>query len=1001
MTPSEYFTNQFYAWEFRGRGWHLSDEPVDIEPPFIPFFRHGYPQGRIDDGKRHTLMSKAIDYLRGTKPQAVIQGNVLNYESVEPFPDTADSQLAALQIKVPKDARIGLDRMKAVLVMVAPLQSRLSFEIIGNAAEIIMQFVCVENDVVIVETYLATYFPACTILRNDAYVAKILQEGLHTMIVDFGLQEEFFRPLQRGIGGITDPLIPFLGCLDKLHDVEQAGVQIVFQPAGNSWDESILRSVTMYDDSSFFYDEPDAPKIAAEKIHSQLFAVVIRTFAQAGDPVRAQELWRRISMPIVIGTKSIHNELFPLLSEDYYFTDRLTDVCNRQSHRLGMLLNLEELLTLVHVPMEPALAKKLFASRRKTKAVPAIAIGNKFLLGHNDHNNTETPVTCTIEQRVRHTHIIGATGTGKSTLLANLVLQDIAEGIGIVLFDPHGDLVDDIIARIPTERLHDVVLVDPADVDFPIGLNILEAFTDTEKEILSSDLVAIFKRYATSWGDQMTTVLGNAIHAILESTTGGSLHDLRRFLIEKDFRHTILRTVSDPAIQYYWQKEYPLSKSNSIGPILTRLDTFLRPKAIRNMVSQRSGLDFTKLLNGNKIILLKLSQGLIGKENSFLLGSLILSKIHQAILQRQEQSVRTPVFIYLDEFQHFVTPSVKEMVTGVRKYNAGLILSHQGLQDKDDGELITSILANSSVRVTFRVGESDAKRLQDGFSGFEASDLQNLARGEAIVRIDQPQYDCSLTTQSLEPIPNETAAQNMQSVIAYSRQSYAISKEDVEKTLFDSLSIEPTHVKEESTEKVVRKEPAQQKSYTPEPTTIVPEPKTVELPKKDISTHRYLQMLVKQMAEASGYIATLEMPIPDGGGQVDVVLQKDGKSIAIEICNTTDAEWEAHNIQKCVEAGYTEIISVSGDIKQLEKIKTKCIAIVSGFDTKPVVFLTPDALFTHFQGITIQPQPQDEKKYKGYKVNVTYDAITQEEMSRKQAAVAQVVAQSLRKKKPK
>lgn len=998
MTPSEYFTNQFYTWEFRGRGWHLSDEPVDIEPPFIPFFRHGYPQGNIDDGKRHTLISKAIEYLQGTRQQTTIHANTLDYESLKPFPADTDQELAALQITIPKEAKIGMERMKALLILLASVRTPVSFEIIGTGTEIIIQLVCDETHASLIETYSGIYFPSCIVLRNDAYISNILQEDVYTMIIDFGLQEEFFRPLQRGVSSINDPLTAIVGCLDRLQGTEQAGIQVLFQPVGNAWDESILRSVTMYDGSSFFYDVPDAPHIAKEKVQSQLFAVVVRVFAQADDIGRIESIWKQVSTPLMIGTKSAHNELVPLLTEGYRFTDRLTDVCNRRSHRLGMLLNIEELLTLVHLPTEPMISKKLFTSRRKTKAAPHIALSNECLLGQNNHNTIETPVTCSIEQRVRHMHIIGATGTGKSTLLANLALQDIAAGIGIVLFDPHGDLVDDIIARIPATRLSDVVLVDPADIDYPIGLNILEAFTDTEKEILSSDLVAIFRRYATSWGDQMTTVLGNAIHAILESTTGGSLHDLRRFLIEKEFRQTVLRTVSDPAIQYYWQKEYSLSKSNSIGPILTRLDTFLRPKAIRNMVSQRSGLDFAKLLNGNKIILLKLSQGLIGKENSFLLGSLILSKIHQAILQRQEQAVRNPVFIYLDEFQHFVTPSVKEMVTGVRKYNAGLILSHQGLHDKDDGELISSILANSSVRVAFRIGESDARRLHDGFSGFEASDLQNLARGEAIVRIDQPQYDCSLTTLPLEQVSPEVAAQNMQSVILYSRQFYAVPKEDVEKTLFDSLSTEPTHVKEESTEKVVQKAPAQQTSHTPESALVISKA-IPELPKKDTSTHRYLQMLVKQMAEASGYIATLEMPIPDSAGQVDVVLQKDGKRIAIEICNTTDADWEAHNIQKCLEADYQEVISVSGDIKQLEKIKAKCIAV--GFNTKRVLFLTPDALFTHFQGITIQQQPQEEKKYKGYKVNVTYDAISQEEMSRKQAAVAKVVAQSLRKKKSK
>ena len=229
----------------------------------------------------------------------------------------------------------------------------------------------------------------------------------------------------------------------------------------------------------------------------------------------------------------------------------------------------------------------------------------------------------------------------------------------------------------------------------------------------------------------MNSVLGNAVLAILESTQGGSLHDLRRFLLEKEFRQTILQTVTDVSVLYYWQHEFPLLKTTSIGPILTRLDTFLRPKSIRNMVVQKKGLDFEALCNDNKIILCKLSQGLIGKENSYLLGSLILSKLHQAILRRQQQVTRNPFLMYLDEFQNFMTPSIKEMISGVRKYNVGLILSHQDLQQlqREDGELLNSVLGNCNIRIVFRVGEPDAKRLQDGFTGFNHNDLQNLGRG--------------------------------------------------------------------------------------------------------------------------------------------------------------------------------------------------------------------------------------------------------------------------------
>ena len=227
------------------------------------------------------------------------------------------------------------------------------------------------------------------------------------------------------------------------------------------------------------------------------------------------------------------------------------------------------------------------------------------------------------------------------------------------------------------------MLLDPSDEAYPVGFNILSAHSELERNLLASDLVSVFRRLSTSFGDQMTTVLGNAILAFLESSEGGTLADLRRFLVEPGFRERFLATVRDPEIVYYWQKEFPLLTGKPQGPILTRLDTFLRPKVIRHMVSQKENrLDFAAIMNGRKILLAKLSQGLIGEENSYLLGTLIVSKLNQIATSRQNMAAaeRTPFYLYIDEFHNFVTPSLAAILVGARKYNLGLILAHQELQ---------------------------------------------------------------------------------------------------------------------------------------------------------------------------------------------------------------------------------------------------------------------------------------------------------------------------------
>ena len=1009
MTAAEYLTHQFYAWDYRGQGWHLENVPVHLEPPFMPFIRHVPKTEYIDDGKRHTLVSYAIELLKGKKNPVQEDEPALDYEEMEMFPFEDDSGLVASQVKMPKERKITPERMKELVIMLSTGTSPISFEIIGNASEIIIQFVCRAGVSYMVESTIKAYFPDMTVVQNNASLTKIFDIEKPVYVTDLGLGEEFVRPLPASKNFAIDPLTAMFGALERLDDGQNGCMQILFCPAVNSWANSIIHSVTMADGSSFFGDEPDSPKLAIEKTASPLFAVCIRVLGQGATLEESERVFESICYPLLQASRGHSNCLIPLPHETYDVDARLADIWYRWSHRLGMLLNADELVHLLHFPSESIYSRKLFSGNRKTKQVPAIAKGKPFVIGINEHNGTETNVTFGIDERLKHTHIIGATGTGKSTLIANLIVQDCQKGLGLVLFDPHGDLVDDVITQIPENRIRDVVLIDPSDNEYPIGLNILEAHNDIEKEILSSDLVASFRRLSTSWGDQMNAVFGNAILAMLESNEGGTLHDLRRFLIEKEYRDNFLKAVQDPSVLYYWHKVYPLLKTNSIGPIVTRLDSFLRPRTIRNIVIQKTGLDLEELINSNKIILVKLSQGLIGAENSFLLGSLILSKIHQAAFARQRKAIRNPFFIYLDEFQNFITPSIKEMLSGVRKYNVGLALSHQDLQQlqREDGELLNSVLGNTYTRIVFRVGEPDARKLEQGFSSFDVADLQNLGRGEALVRIEQPQFDCSLDTVPLPDAAKDIFTERMQSVTAHSRSLYAKERSEVEQLLADTLSFDipekeiPVVKKEIEKKDVQQAAPVKQDAQKPKKEVAITSADNKEpVADQDMSTHRYLQTLVKKMAEARGYIATLEVATPNQDGSVDVLLTKEATTIAVEICSTTEAEWEMHNIDKCINAGYTSIVSICSDAKQLEKIKQKCIAGITAIDLQKVHFFTPEAFFSYLNTVNISASPT-EATIKGYRVQVSYDAMTDDEMNKKRASVANVVVNSIKKIKKK
>lgn len=1003
MNRYEALTAQFYAWEQRCRGWEAYPFPVDLEPPFEPFFYHSVPTSLpvIDDSFRPSLFTRGYNAIKNVvgAEDEVNEVESQNDQPLAPFPFEDDTELIAISISLPKDHKVRPDEMEQLLFMLSQSHYPISFEIIATVISIRLQFVCRITDVQYVHNQVKAYFPTCGI--QGVSVEDIVPINTHYFSVDFGLREECMRPLATPKNFDLDPFIGIFGVLENLADDEQLVIQALFKGVSNPWAESIIRSVTDNAGGSFFLDAPEMVKLAQEKVSSPLYAVAIRVvgFSTSNNPTTTQ----RLATAVIQATQSPYNGLIPLDNVDYI--NALEDVISRQSHRLGMLLNSNELATLVHFPSISVVSHKLERDTTKTKKAPPLFLNHKHIFGTNTHQGNTVYATVDSSQRLKHTHIIGATGTGKSTLLLTSIIQDIANGEGIAVLDPHGDLIESILSWIHPDRHKDVILIDPSDAEFPIGFNILTAHSEIEKDILSSDLVAAFKRLSTSWGDQMNSVFANAILAFLESTKGGTLIELRRFLIEKSYRDQFLLTVTDPSIVYYWHKEFPILKSSSIGPILTRLDSFLRPKLIRNMVAQQKSLDFEQILDTKKILLMKLSHGLIGTENSYLLGTFLVSKIQQAAMARQakQKTDRSNFYLYIDEFQNFITPSMSAILSGARKYHLGLILVHQDMQqlNKQDAELASSVTANAGTRICFRLGDTDAKRFEGGFSFFDVDDLQNLDTGEAIIRIERPENDCNLQTISFEEMEQDVAQEIKERVIDFSRQTYGTPKAEVEMLL---KNLHSTY------EYAVEKETAKT-TYTP--TSVAP-PKPISAPKsaepftpsplknpeekKQETQHRYLQALIKRMAESRGYTASIEEPTSDGKGKVDVSLKRNNKRIAVEINDTSKDEWELHNIEKCLAAGYDIVVACSTDIqvqtRMTAKIEEKFNAVYRG----KILILSPDSLFLYLDS-EIAKEASSDVRVKGYRVKVDYEAVPEDEMNRKRDAIAKSVVDEWTTKK--
>jgi predicted DNA-binding transcriptional regulator AlpA len=954
------FTDQFYAWEICGRGWQLWNEPVELEPPFRPFFGHflRHDHGAtVDDGRKpHFLRSLADrfrDLVKGSDFPTELPESI---EEAEPDRFEETGGLIEIHISLPSQTTVSKDAAEQFLMSVGAVSRPVSFEIVGTHDEIVVQIACGQSDARQVREQLQAFFPEAARTKHTDLIRNLWSARGDSAVVEFGLSKEFMRPLMCFRRFEPDPLSSIIGSMTELGAGEVALFQVLFLPARHPWQESILRAVTDGNGNSFFVDDRDMVSLAGNKIARPLFASVVRVAAHSATSEAAWSLAHSLAQSLRQFADPSSNELIPLSNEGYDDQVHVEDLLCRRSRRSGVLLNSDELVSLVHLPSASVRAAKLKREDRKSKPAPAVTTGHRLILGENQYGGKTVSVTASAEHRLRHTYVIGASGTGKSTFLLNLIVQDIQNGDGIAVLDPHGDLIEEIVARIPQERIGDVVLFDPSDEEYPVGFNILSAHSDLERNLLASDLVSVFRRLSTSWGDQMSAVLGNAVLAFLESTEGGTLSDLRRFLVELEFRERFLATVRDPEVVYYWRKEFPLLIGKPQGPILTRLDTFLRPKIVRHIVSQKENrLDFAAMMNDRRIFLAKLSQGLIGEENSYLLGSLLVSKFNQIAMSRQElrASDRAPFYLYIDEFHNFVSPSLAAILSGARKYRLGLILAHQELHQlaSRDSDVASAVISNPFTRVCFRLGDSDAKKLADGFSFFEARDLQNLGLGEAICRMERSEYDFNLKTMPLPVVTEESAEERRAQVVTQSRERYAVPKAAAASAIFQepapTVAEYPSPPKRHTTKTVTVFQASESPQSTPTLTASVVSP----LPGRGGQQHKYLQELIKRWAENRGYTVTVEKPILGGLGLVDVALEKSGRAIACEISVTTDTEHEVGNVQKCLAGGFEQVIVVSSDKKALSKIHGAAAEALPKEQLKKIRFMAPEELFSYIESL--------------------------------------------------
>ncbi len=459
------------------------------------------------------------------------------------------------------------------------------------------------------------------------------------------------------------------------------------------------------------------------------------------------------------------------------------------------IMNIEELATVYHFPNNTVLTPNIFWVKSKKIDPP-----NDLPKVLEDENSPVTAIGCTnfrdINQifgiktldRRRHMYIIGKTGMGKSVLLENMIYSDIQCGRGVAIVDPHGDLAETILDFIPSWRTNDVIIFDPSDREHPIAFNMLENVDPALNTIIASGLVGIFKKiYGNSWGPRLEHILRNTILSLLEYPNTTIL-GIPRILQDETFRRRVIRKIQDPLVKSFWLNEFekmePRQKIEAISPILNKVGQFLSSPIIRNILGQvKSKLDFRFAMDHKKIIIINLSKGKIGEDNSSLLGAMLITKFQIDAMSRANipEKDRTDFYLYVDEFQNFATDSFATILSEARKYRLNLTMANQYIAQMPE-EVRDAVFGNVGSILSFQVGYDDAEYISKQFSEeVMPNDLVNLNKHTAYMRLlidGMPSKTFSLAT--LPPVEFDIELSRKEKVIKLARERYTVPKAIVE-----------------------------------------------------------------------------------------------------------------------------------------------------------------------------------------------------------------------------
>jgi hypothetical protein len=717
------------------------------------------------------------------------------------------TQLSFLQVRNPKDDETPIEAATQIFASLVPYQSiplwkRLIF---GGPAVFSFEIYLINQTVyfyttvpiqkqTLVQSLLTSSFPQIKITKTTD-PAEVIFKNKRIAIGQMHLTNSFYYPIKTYLDfHDVDPLSSLLGFLSKQPKELQFMIQIVLSQASINWQNQTTAAASKmyYDTSAARYTQNPHKMLMMKKASFQGGKIAIRLLAASQNPAIDPYPFL-LNLAGTFGSFSLGEGNQLAFRKPILFKNRLIDKIKKRRlsyfENQSQILNAQELATLWHPPGYLLQGIKNIAWGKTLKGEPPenLPVVNRLTeeekIGVNffaktDFKNQETIFGIKNTDRRKHLYIIGKTGAGKSTLIANMAIDDIRRGRGLGIIDPHGDLSETILDYIPKRRINDVVYLEPYDLERPFSLNVLEIKNKQQKDLVASGIVSIFyKIYQDSWGPRLEYILRNVILTLLE-VPNTTLVDVLNLLAHQDFRKKIISQLKDPVLHNFWEKEFAKMpdrlRAEAISPIQNKVGQFVTSRMIRNIIgSPTSTINLEEIMNEGKILILNLSQGKLGEDNASLLGAMIITQIQLAAMNRsfQKEEERRDFFMYVDEFQNFATTSFVKILSEARKYRLSLTLANQYI-DQLDEVVRKAIFGNVGTLISFVVGAQDAYFLSKEFGKiYTENDLVSLGKHEIVLKL-------SIDGMTSSPFPAKTLPppslknDNREKIIRLSKERY-------------------------------------------------------------------------------------------------------------------------------------------------------------------------------------------------------------------------------------